>query len=85
MTGFRCAADSDHQVQADRSLDVCCRVVRTGACDPKRSPARSLASVCFVRERSLDTGHLDEVWLQVRMPVSGRWRGLAIDPLPSFE
>ena len=35
MTGFRCAADSDHQVQADRSLDVCCYVARTGACDPE--------------------------------------------------
>ena len=37
MTGFRCAADGDHQVPADRSLDVCCQVVRTGACDPERT------------------------------------------------
>ena len=37
MPGFSGASDSYHRVQANRALDVRCYVVRTGACDPKRS------------------------------------------------
>lgn len=33
MTGFRCPADSDYPVYAERSLGVPCNVVRTGAFD----------------------------------------------------
>ena len=34
MPGFRCAADSYHQVEGARSLDVRCHIERAGACDP---------------------------------------------------
>lgn len=37
ITGFRCAADSDHQVEVARSLDILCHIERAGACDPLRS------------------------------------------------
>lgn len=84
MTGFRCAADSDHQVQADRSLDVCCQVVRTGACDPLLSfEPRCRMSAADVSGRSL-TPDLVRQRYKAELPASGRVRRPEIDPLLSF-
>lgn len=59
MMGFRCEAGNDRQMQADGSLDVCCDVERTGACDPTRKfvsnqSSHSQASIPNKKRQELD-------------------------------
>ena len=71
MTSFRCAADSDHQVQADRSLDVCCQVVRTGACDPEQPSSKKLQSCHSARLRKCKANESSELESRLRQRFSG--------------